>query len=249
MLSFSIITCTWNSEPFLEKCMDSVRRQDYSAVEQIFVDGGSEDGTLARIKSASVPHQFVTNVRGGISNAMNVGIEMARGDIIAHLHGDDYFLQDDVLSRVANEMHRTGADWIFGRIATDLSGIVTKPTWKVPAVSIKSLQRGNFIGHPAVFVRKSLFERAGLFDTQLKYAMDYDLWFRLMRMSLPLFLDCYLTAFRTHSGSASTANSLAAFKEDHTVRRRYLGSGISEQCLHESIYIWRFIRHIYRLRR
>lgn len=248
MLSFSIITCTSNSEPFLAQCIDSVRRQDYIAVEQVFVDGGSEDGTLERIKSASGNSHFVMNIRGGISNAMNVGIEMANGDIIAHLHGDDYFLDDDVLSRVADEMQRTKAGWVFGRIATDLNGIITKPSWRMPVVNMKSLLRGNFIGHPAVFVRKDLFKRAGAFDTKLKYAMDYDLWLRLMRISPPAFLDSFITVFRSHSGSASTANAMAAFKEDHKVRQRYLASGLPTYCLHQSIYLWRLMRRSLRQR-
>lgn len=246
MLSFSIITCTWNSEPFIAQCMDSVRRQDYGAVEQIFVDGGSEDGTLERIKRASSDGKFVTNVRGGISNAMNVGVDLAQGDIIAHLHGDDYLFDDYVLSRVANEMLRTKADWIFGRTASDINGLVTKPTWKMPAVNIDNLQRGNFIGHPAVFIRKSLFKQVGTFDTNLKYAMDYDLWFRIMKVSPPAFLDSYLSVFRSHDGSASTANAMDAFKEDHAVRQRYLASRLSIQCLHQTIYLWRLMRRILR---
>ena len=200
------------------------------------------DGTLERIKNARGHSRFVTNVGGGISNAMNVGIEMAQGDIIAHLHGDDYFLGEDVLSRVAAEMQKTKADWLFGRIATDLNGIVTQPTWKMPVVSMMNLQRGNFIGHPAVFVRTDLFKAGGLFDTRLKYAMDYDLWFRLMKLSTPVFLDSYLTVFRSHSGSASTANAMAALREDHNVRMRHLGPGVFAQCLHQAIYLWRLVR-------
>ena len=111
MLSFSVITCTWNSEPYLSQCIESVDQQTYSAVEQVFVDGGSDDGTLERIQAVDRPKQCITGIRGGISNAMNVGVGLAKGDVIAHLHSDDYYLAPDVLSTVAAEMEKRCASW------------------------------------------------------------------------------------------------------------------------------------------
>lgn len=242
MLTFSIVTCTWNSEPHIAQCMASVAQQDYGAFEQVFVDAGSDDGTLERIQHAAWPSQWVTGVRGGISQAMNVGIELAKGDVIAHLHGDDYYLGPDVLSRVAAEMARTGAGWLFGRVATDQGGRVVMPAWTMPAMSAERLRRGNFIGHPAVFVRKSLLKRVGGFDTALRYAMDYDLWLRLAAIGKPAYLDSCLAVFRQHAGSASTANALAAFNEDHAVRRRHLAASGSGRWRHEGIYLWRWLR-------
>ena len=242
MLSFSIVTCTWNSEPHITQCMDSVGQQTYREFEQVFVDAGSDDGTLDRIQGANWPTQCVTGVRGGISNAMNVGIEMAQGDVIAHLHGDDYYLGADVLAKVAAEMDRTKAGWLFGRIAIDLAGKVSLPDWKMPEPTMPRLQRGNFIGHPAVFVRKDLFSKVGNFDTGLKYAMDYDLWLRLIKISKPAYLEDYLTVFRSHAGSASTANSMAAFREDHAVRRRHIYPGMTGRLFHEAVFFWRLLR-------
>ena len=54
-LTFSIITCTWNSEPYLAESIDSVLAQDYPNIEYIFVDVGSTTGTLGRIKSLQHP--------------------------------------------------------------------------------------------------------------------------------------------------------------------------------------------------
>src|SRR5438309_10814003 len=100
-MKFSIITCTWNSEPYLEQSIASVLAQDYTDIEYIFVDGGSTDGTLERIQAVPRPVRLLENVRGGRTRAMNEGIAAATGDVIAHMHGDDTYLNHRVLSIVA----------------------------------------------------------------------------------------------------------------------------------------------------
>ena len=242
MLSFSIITCTWNSEPFIARCIESVASQTYPQIEHVFVDGGSEDGTLDRIKRAPGNIKYVTGVRGGISNAMNVGVELSSGEVIAHLHGDDYYLHHQVIARVAGVFDASNAQWLYGRIVSDLAGEQVKPAWQLPEFSLSRLLRGNFIAHPAAFVRRQAFLRSGGFDLSLKYAMDYDLWLRLAKISPPVGLDEYFAAFRRHAGSASTANALAAFEEDHSVRCRHRPAGLVPRLLHESIYQYRRAR-------
>lgn len=242
MLSFSIITCAWNSEPFIAQCIDSVSSQTYRQVEQVFVDGGSTDGTLDRIRSVGGSSQWVTDVRGGISAAMNVGAKLAQGDYIAHLHGDDYFRHADVLENVSQRLQETGADWLFARIVSDIDGNQVYPDWKMPPYSRSRLLSRNFIAHPAVFIRRELFMKLGGFDTSLRYAMDYDLWLRASEVRAPVYLDEFVTAFRRHAGSASTANALVAFEEDHEVRKRYISSSTSVG-YHNAVHVWRRFRH------
>ena len=239
MLSFSIVTCTWNSEPYIARCIESVSSQTYPHIEHVFVDGGSDDGTLDRISRTPGNIKHVTGVRGGISNAMNVGVELASGDVIAHLHGDDYYLHDQVIARVASVLTASNAQWLYGRIVSDLAGEQVKPAWQLPEFSLSRLLRGNFIAHPAAFVRRDAFNRCGGFDRSLKYAMDYDLWLRLAKVSAPVALDEYFSAFRRHAGSASTANALAAFDEDHSVRRRHQPGALAPRLFHEAVYQYR----------
>jgi glycosyltransferase involved in cell wall biosynthesis len=118
-MKFSVVTCTWNSEPYLAQSIASVLVQDYPDIEYIFVDGGSTDGTLERIRSIPRPLRLIENVRGGISRAMNQGIAAASGEVIAHLHSDDYYLHPHVLSRVAEALTRTARGWAIGGIVVD----------------------------------------------------------------------------------------------------------------------------------
>lgn len=245
MLKFSIITCTWNSEPYIGQCIKSVRDQSYLGVEHVFVDGGSEDGTLERITALGGGTLWRTGVRGGISNAMNVGVEMVTGDVIAHLHGDDYYLSPSVVADVANIFSQSAAEWVFGRIVSDIDGVLVSPAWKMPNFSRNRLLRGNFIAHPAVFMRRGFFNKLGGFDQTLKYAMDYDLWLRAAAVSEPVYFERELAAFRRHLGSTSTANAGAAFVEDHSVRRRYLKGDHKSRLFHEAVYMWRRMKRVH----
>lgn len=220
-LTFSIITCTWNSASFLSESIKSVLAQDHPNIEYIFVDGGSTDGTLEMIRT--IPHQVtvIENVRGGISRAMNAGIEAATGDVIAHLHSDDYYAHGKVLSSVASALEQSSAEWAFGRCLSDINGQQRPESYVVPRYSYRRLLKGNFVPHPATFVRRALFQRAGLFNESIKYAMDYDLWLRLAKLSNPIQLDEHLAVFRWHPGSLTASNRLASLRDDFSVRLRH----------------------------
>jgi glycosyltransferase involved in cell wall biosynthesis len=239
-LKVSVITCCWNSEPFIAECISSVVNQTYSNIEHVFVDGGSTDGTLERIKELSGQVKWVTDIRGGISNAMNVGVQHATGDLIIHLHGDDFFMDPTVVARmVAIFENSPDTPWIFGRIANVVDGQIEQQRWLMPMYSYRRLLKGNFIAHPAVFIRRELFVKSKGFDCSLKYAMDYDLWLRLAKDAPPKFVDIVVSAFRCHPGSASTANALKAFQEDHQVRKKYIAKNWFSKVYHALIFYWR----------
>ena len=238
-LTFSIITCTWNSEPFLAQSIASVLSQNYSHIEYIFVDGGSTDGTLERIRSLERPYRLLENVNGGISRAMNAGIEIATGDVIAHLHSDDYYLHPTVLSTVAQHLQSSGRNWLFGRILRDVDGVLQREKFISPRYSYSRLLRTNFIPHPATFVRRAFIQRAGGFDTTLKYAMDYDLWLKLGELGEPVQLDEPLAAFREHHGSLSTRDALPALEEDFRVRLSHVGINPMMRAMHYMRYLVR----------
>jgi GT2 family glycosyltransferase len=238
-LTFSIITCTWNSAAYLEQSISSVLAQDYPYIEYIFVDGGSTDGTLERIKALQRPYRLLENVRGGISRAMNEGIRIATGDVIAHLHSDDYYLRPSVLSTVAQHMEQSRKGWLFGRIMQDRCGALHPEGYTAPSYSYTQLLKRNFIPHPATFVRRELMNKAQGFNTKFKYAMDYDLWLKLGLLSEPIQLNEPLAAFRVHEGSLSSANKLAAMEEDYRVRQSHVGSNPISRAMHYTRYLVR----------
>lgn len=242
-LRFSIITCTWNSEPYIAQSIASVLAQDHQNFEYIFVDGGSTDGTLERIEAIDREKIILTNVRGGVARAMNAGIEAATGDIIAHLHADDYYLNPTVLADVARLFESGNQAWIFGRAMSDMNdGRVLPESWAVPRYSYKRLLQGNFIPHQAAFIRRAMFSKIGTFDERYRYAMDYDFWLRLGAVAEPLQIDKHFVAFRRHSGSLTTANYAASMREDFRIRLRYASRSPAALAIHSLRYIVRRAR-------
>lgn len=238
-LKFSVITCTWNSERYLPESINSVLMQDYPDIEYIFVDGGSTDGTLDIIRSLNRPYKLIENVRGGVSNAMNEGMRHATGDVIAHLHSDDFYLHPEVLSTVAKHLQQSGRTWLFGRTKSVIDGKLVPEGYRAPRFSFANILKGNFIPHPATFVSRDLMQRIGGFDTRLKYAMDYDLWLKIGRDHEPVQLDEALTGFREHDGSLSTRNRLAAMEEDLRVRLSHAGFAPMGKLMHYARYFVR----------
>lgn len=157
----------------------------------------------------------------GIANAMNEGIKVASGDIIFHLHSDDYLAHPEVLSRVARYFTSTPYQWLYGRTLLDNDGGWTPESPVFPAYSYRRLLQGNIIPHPATFVRTTLYQKMGLFDETLKYAMDYDMWLRLGKETAPAQYQEFFSVFRSHGGSATFSNRMASFDEDHAVRQKH----------------------------
>lgn len=241
-LRISVITCSWNSLPYLEESVASVLIQDYPEIEYIFVDGGSTDGTLELIRSLRCPCKLIENVRGGVSRAMNAGLQAATGDIIAYLHADDYYLSPDTLSTVASRLADRKHGWLFGRAVLDIDGDLHPSPHPFPEFSYQRLLGRNFIAHPATFVRRSLMLRAGGFDDNLRHAMDYDVLLKLACLSMPAQLNEALAACREHEGNFSSRNRLTATEEEMQVRLAHQGRHPLRRALHYLRYLVRRYR-------
>jgi glycosyltransferase involved in cell wall biosynthesis len=209
---------------FLEETVASVIGQRYPDLEYIFIDGGSTDGTLDVIRRYAAEYPFIRWISEpdrGIADAMNKGIRLATGDIVAHLHADDAYL-DGTLAEVARIFAANpGARWATGRLrCVNAAGEKLYDTALKPSYRLCDILYGNIISHPATFIRRSVFAEVGLFNPELRYSMDYDLWLRIAALEPPILIDKVLTKFRVHPASLSSANILAAMDEEHAIRQR-----------------------------
>lgn len=236
-MKFSIITCTYNSENWLAKNIESVNQQTYRNFEHIFIDGNSKDGTMKIISdySARLPGQvkiFQSEPRG-ISNAMNEGIAKAEGDYLIHLHSDDSFIDSFVLEGVNTFLDNKNLDWVYGKInVVEENGrsLGMFPTRKIFQQNFKSkfgkylLKFYNFIPHQAVFIKRDVFERCGHFDVNLSSAMDPDLWLRIRKKTTWKFFDRVVSNYclRSDSESASIKNKKTNVQNYTKVQKKYL---------------------------
>lgn len=240
-MQFSIVTCTWNSQPFVKQAVESILNQDCQDFEIVFVDGGSTDGTLEYLRSTPGRVTIVENIRGGIARAMNAGIAASNGEVIAHLHSDDYYSSHQTLSRIKAAFQQSNAQWGFGRILSDVGGRELLPErYAVPRYSYRKVLMGNFIPHPATFIRRDVFDQYGMFDESLRFAMDYEYWLRIGRDCTPFQLDEHLAVFRRHAGSTTQANFGKSFNEDFRVRLRHAAWWLRPECaLRYAVRRWR----------
>lgn len=225
-MKFSVITITYNAAAYLEQTLRSVAQQEFADFEHIIWDGGSGDRTLEIARS--FPHVTVYEGKDeGISDAMNRGAAHAKGDFLLHLHADDFLATPRTLAMVDNVLRlHPQIDWLYGKVnVVDFKGEFKRETPYEP-FSFKRLRRYNFLSHPAVFVKRSLFEKAGGFHKNLKYCMDYDLWLRLAAHTSAFALPTVLACFREHQYSLSTSEPVRVADEAYRVRNRYVASSL-----------------------
>lgn len=160
-MKVSVITVCLNAEKFIGQTLSSVLGQDYPDVECLVVDGGSTDGTIEVISSMAKEDPRIRWQSGrdrGIADAMNLGVDRSTGQIVAHLHADDCYLTNSVVSTVVAEMQQSPeAMWATGGVREiDESGCQLREI--LPRrFSRCRLLRNNIILHPATFVRRTAF--------------------------------------------------------------------------------------------
>jgi len=179
--SVSIITATLNSLSTIRDCLNSVKTQ-HGEVEHVIIDGGSTDGVLDVIKSYEHVTRIVSEPDHGIYDAMNKGISLATGDIIGILNSDDYYADSSVLSKVAEIFSHSGVASCYGDLVyvnpADTSKIFRD--WKSGAFNDRSFYWGWMPPHPTFFVRRSVYEKYGMFNLDLGSAADYELMLRFL---------------------------------------------------------------------
>jgi len=185
-MKISIITVSYNSENFIESCINSLLSQTYKNIEYIIIDGSSKDNTLNIIKKYSDQVSvIVSEPDQGIYDAMNKGIKIAKGDIIGFLHSDDLYANNEILSKVQKifNMDKTleacYADLIYVK-RFDISKVVRY--FKSDRFIEGFFQKGWCPPHPTFFVRRSVYNLYGIFDLNYQFASDIDLMMRFLEI-------------------------------------------------------------------
>ena len=183
-MKISIITVTLNSASVINHCLDSVQHQKHNNIEHIIIDGASTDETLSLLNSKHKQFKvLISEPDKGIYDAMNKGINVATGDIIGFLHSDDFYASNNILSRVASifkdnsSLDACYADLIY----VDQMDISKKKRyWKSSKFIPGLFAKGWCPPHPTFFVRRSVYERFGLFN--LGFASDVEMMMRLLEV-------------------------------------------------------------------
>lgn len=182
-MKISVVTAVMNARATLPAMLESLKQQTYDDIEHVVQDGGSTDGTLATLKAEGHPSMALCSTKdGGLYDAINHGIARATGDIVGLLHADDQLAGPDVLARVAAVLQDPRIEGVYGDlqyVARDNAQRVIRH-WKAGPFATALLRQGWMPPHPTLYLRREVFERAGLYDTSYQIAGDYDAMLRFL---------------------------------------------------------------------
>jgi len=181
-LKITIITVSYNSDKTIETTFKSLLEQTYSNIEYIVIDGGSTDNTLNIAKKySSIISILISEQDNGLYDAMNKGIKLASGDIIGLINSDDLFCDPDAISKVVKEFEKNkNLDSVYA----DLFYVAEMDINKISRRWVSGIQRkfkyGWHPAHPTFYIKKTIYDRFGLFDLSFRLAADFEIMLRFL---------------------------------------------------------------------
>lgn len=222
----SVITATFNSKAYLEETIKSVINQTYENLEYIIIDGCSTDGTLDIIKKyddeiacwRSEPDQ-------NMYDAINRGIALSNGDIIAVLNSDDKYYDQETIEFVVEMFSKhPNIDGLYG----DLIKLYREHTqykrlFQVNYEKYLLSRKGTFVPHITLFIKRESLQKIGPYNTRYSYAADYDFILRCLKSCKLKYINKPLAFFRIHSESITASGKIYEEKlsilKDHQIER------------------------------
>lgn len=218
-IKVSIITVSFNSVHTIEQTILSVLNQSYQNIEYIIIDGKSTDGTCNIIKKyADAISYYVSEPDKSIYDAMNKGLRRATGDIIGIINSNDWY-ESDAVYKVVKHFTSGKAELIHGKMCfVDEKGNCAYS--KVKTLSHLWYMTGIVL-HPTVFVKREIYEKYGVFNTDYRIAADYDLLLRFYANGVRFkYIDELISNFRT--GGTSSDNYLEGNEEARRISLSYI---------------------------
>ena len=209
----TIVTVCYNSEKYLEDCIQSVRNQTYDNVEHIIVDGKSADHTVDIIKKFNGKYnmKWVSEPDQGMYDAIYKGFNMATGDIYAWLNSDDMYMPW-ACELIAQVMSQTDIQWCTGIPCHYTEyGVAYNIARITPSFPQGFIRKGyndgriaTFLEQESMFWTKELWDKCGSVIIDYRYAGDYHLWKEFAKYQPLVTLDSVISGFRIHEGQKSS---------------------------------------------
>jgi GT2 family glycosyltransferase len=248
---FAIVTPSFNQGRFIKATIDSVLGQNYPALDYLVKDAGSQDETLATLKSYGADLRWRQETDRGQAHAINDAFRHVDGELMGWLNSDDV-LAPHALAAVADyfETHRD-VDIVYGhRVFIDASGLEIGRA-VLPPHNSKTLRYADYVPQETLFWRRHVWEKLGGLDESFQYALDWDFLLRASAAGfkfarIPRFLAC----FRIHQRQKTSAWLERGMSEQAVLRARWVhpdwtwtqvNFGISRYMLRQHLYhrAWR----------
>lgn len=209
-MKVSIITTTYNDAGNLAGIMEEILKQDYENIEYIVVDGKSTDNTMEVLESYEPKFQgkmrYISEKDKGIYDALNKGISMATGDLVGCCF--DKFADNHVISDMVAAVEQEGTDGVHGDLYY-MDGDKIVRYWKQGQGNIRS---GWMPGHPTLYLKRSIYEKYGLYKTDYRISADYEYMIRILKDNqVKLSYLNRVLIYMSHGGTST--NSLGSYLE------------------------------------
>jgi glycosyltransferase involved in cell wall biosynthesis len=250
-IKVSVIIPCYNHADYLRLCLRSIFHQTFKWFEVIVVDDASTDNTPYVIKEFKDSRLCYVRHRKnlGVSSALNTGINLSRGEFIAIIGADDLMKPDNLFVKVdvLSKYPSIGLVYSNAEIIDEdgtIIGLAKKQKSDGKLFVEKTFDKllyGNFITASSVMVRKSCFEKVGLFDTELHYAEDWDMWLRLAYFYNFGYVDIPLVQYRLHLRTKSLSQQNYSENKDLAYMERIINKIFFEFSLQKEGYSYRKI--------
>lgn len=233
----TITTVTYNSEKTLSKTIESVLNQSYKKIEYIIVDGESNDNTLqiamsykTLFEERGISFRIISEKDRGMYDAINKGIDLARGEIIGNINSDDWY-ELDAVEKTVHFFERTHCDFMYA----DLRMIKKDGTSFVKHARETKIATSRGWNHPTQFAKKSLYEKE-------KYKIesmhdDFDLFLRVRRKGYKIAIMNEITANFRMDGMSHERNIKKSIDRGKARYRIYRNNGYSRLYWMECAFI------------
>lgn len=201
----SIITITKNDLQGLKKTRDSILCQNSSElIEHIVVDGSDDEPTRSYLlEQAGDNFVYVSGVDSGIYQAMNVGMELARGKIIMWVNSGDSLQNSKSISQLLSSLPEGFHGWGFGITAVhDAEGNITALSGSEHYNYLDHLLGEAFFPHPSSFFSSALVNRVGQYDEQIGLVADQIFMLRALNDTKPFFINSVISDFVDNGASS-----------------------------------------------
>jgi glycosyltransferase involved in cell wall biosynthesis len=218
----SVVTPVFNAGAYLESCLDSVAALPVDH-EHVVVDGGSTDGTVELLRARDDARlRWVSEPDRGQTHAVNKGIEMARGQLLMWVNGDDEVVPEGVAAAVAHLERHPETQVVYGGLDfTDADGVLRRPYRPARWSWLRYLLLGDYVSTPTFIFRAARAEAVGPLDERWVDAADYDFYLRLTHaVPVDRMPDAHVR-FRWHSHSKSSTDPWKAQDEAQRIRMQW----------------------------
>lgn len=217
IVRISIVIPCYQSGKYIRKCLQSLLDQNDPNLEIIVIDGGSTDNTVAIIREfESAIHYWVSEKDKGQSHAIQKGLDRSTGEIWNWLCADDWLLPGALEKlRQAYKSVPNAVAWVGACQRLHENGwlhYISYPTVLVSENILANFSARMFY-QPAAFLKRATVEKVGGIRQELQYAMEYDLYSRLVFQGKFVGFDSVIAVALAQSDAKTVSNTQDAWRE------------------------------------